>query len=80
MGIDQLRTDQVYAVIEAIVADGQAEFRPGHIAEALRAAGSPMLSWEIRGELSRLEAEGLITADDATGAFALAKAASKKTG
>ena len=39
-----------------------------------------MLSWEIRGELSRLEAEGLITADDTTGAFALAKAASEKTG
>jgi Fe2+ or Zn2+ uptake regulation protein len=80
VGIDQLRTDQVYAVIEAIVANGQTDFRPGHIADALREAGSPMLSWEIRGELSRLEAEGLISADATTGAFALFKAASKKTG
>jgi len=77
LSIDQHRTDQVFAVIEALAEAGAAEFRPGHIADRLREAGHPMLSWEIRGELSRLEAAGLITADDRTGAYQLASSARK---
>ena len=80
MSIEKLRTDQVYEVIEGIVDGGQPEFRPGDIAEVLREAGAPMLSWEIRGELSRLESEGLIQVDSATGAYSMASAASRKTG
>ncbi|TNF80499.1 MAG: hypothetical protein EP301_13185 [Gammaproteobacteria bacterium] len=77
MSIDQHRTDQVLAVIEALVDAGAAEFRPGHIADSLRESGNPMLTWEIRGELSRLEAAGLIAADETTGAYQLTKAARK---
>jgi Fe2+ or Zn2+ uptake regulation protein len=77
LSIDQLRTDQVFAVIEALAEAGAPEFRPGHIADRLREAGHPMLSWEIRGELSRLEAAGLISADDNTGAYRLASSARK---
>lgn len=77
MSIDQHRTDQVFAVIEALAEAGAAEFRPGHIADSLREAGHPMLSWEIRGELSRLEAAGLISADDKTGAYRLVSSARK---
>ena len=80
MSIDKHRTDQVYAMIQRIVDEGRAEFRPGHIADALRAEGMPLLTWEIRGELSRLQAEGLIQADPKTGAWSLAAAASRKTG
>ena len=80
MGIDQHRTDQVYLVIESLVSAGQAEFRPGHIADALRDAGSPILTWEIRMELARLEAEGLVQVDETSGAYTLAKPASRKTG
>ncbi len=68
---DQHRTDQVYAVIQSLVEEGTESFRPGHIADALRRAGQPMLAWEIRGELSRLQAEGLITADRETGTYRL---------
>ena len=77
MSIDQHRTDQVLAVIEALAEAGAVEFRPGHIADNLRESGHPMLTWEIRGELSRLEAAGLITADEKTGAYQLSKAARK---
>ena len=80
MSIDQHRTDQVFVTIEQFVAGGQAEFRPGHLADALREAGSPMLTWEIRGELSRLEAAGLIASDPRTGTYTMVAEASRKTG
>ena len=80
MSIEQLRSDQILAVIEQLAEAGHVEFRPGHIADALRSAGQPMLNWEIRGELSRLEAEALITSDQKTGAYSLSKSASRKTG
>ena len=76
--IDQHRTDQVLEVIQRIVDAGQTDFRPGHIADELREEGLPLLSWEIRGELSRLAAEGLIEADPATGNWSLTPAASRK--
>ncbi len=77
MSIDQHRTDQIFAVIEALAEAGVAEFRPGHIADSLRESGHPMLTWEIRGELARLEAAGLITSDAKTGVYQLSKAARK---
>ncbi|MFV2089053.1 MAG: hypothetical protein ACC642_00205 [Pseudomonadales bacterium] len=86
MNSEQYLTDHVYTVIEALVAAGVSEFRPGHIADALREAGAPMLDWEIRGELARLEAAGLIASDERTGAYSLSatnagtKAESRKAG
>jgi len=77
LSIDQHRTDQVFAVIEALAEAGAEQFRPGHIADSLRESGHPMLTWEIRGELARLEAAGLIAADEKTGAYQLAKSARK---
>jgi len=77
LSTDQLRTDQVFTVIESLTDDGQTEFRPGHIADRLRESGQPMLTWEIRGELARLEAAGLISSDEETGAYRLADAARK---
>ena len=64
-------------MIEALTEAGTTEFRPGHIADNLRESGHPMLTWEIRGELARLEAAGLIAADEKTGAYRLAKSARK---
>lgn len=77
MSIDEHRTDEIYAVIRSLVASGTPSFRPGHIADALREAGDPLLSWEIRGELARLESRGLISVDPATGAYSLTEAARK---
>jgi hypothetical protein len=73
LSVEQHRTDQVFAVIEQLVESGHPQFRPGHIADVLREAGVPMLNWEIRGELARLEAAGLIANDDKTGAYLLAR-------
>lgn len=63
--------------IQSLLEAGLTEFRPGHIADALREAGKPMLSWEIRTELAQLEAAGLVSADPATGAYRLADSARK---
>ena len=76
LSTDHLRTNQVFTVIESLAESGD-EFRPGHIADRLRESGRPMLTWEIRGELARLEAAGLITSDEETGAYRLAEAARK---
>jgi hypothetical protein len=78
--IEQLKADQVFAVIEALAEAGSSEFRPGDIADTLRAQGTPLLTWEIRGELSRLEAAGQITVDTATGAYSVVPDAARKTG
>ena len=77
MNIDQHRTDEIYAVIRSLVASGTTEFRPGHIADALREAGEPLLTWEIRGELGKLRASGLVSVDPATGNYSLTEAARK---
>ena len=77
MSIEQHRTDQVFATIQSLTDEGVNEFRPGHIADALRDAGHPMLTWEIRGELARLEAAGLVSTDAATGAYQLTDSARK---
>lgn len=77
VSIDQYRTDQVFVIIQELTSQGLDEFRPGHIADALREAGDPLLTWEIRGELSTLEADGLISVNAATGAYHLAEAARK---
>lgn len=77
MSIEQHRTDQVFATIQSLTEAALAEFRPGHIADALREAGHPMLTWEIRGELARLEAAGLISVDATSGAYQLADSARK---
>ncbi len=63
--------------IQSLLEGGLTEFRPGHIADALREAGNPMLSWEIRTELAHLESAGLVSADPATGAYQLTDAARK---
>jgi len=79
LSIDEHRTDEIYAVIRSLVGSGTQSFRPGHIADALRETGEPLLTWEIRGELSKLEARGVISADPVTGAYSLTEAA-RKTG
>lgn len=64
-------------MIEALAEAGTTEIRPGHIADSLRKSGYPMLMWEIRGELAQLEAAGLLTVDEKTGAYQLSESARK---
>ena len=79
MSTDKRRTDVIYRVIEEL-STSQAHFRPGDVADFLREKGQPTGVWEIRGVLSKLEADGLIRNDTDTGAWSLAANASRKTG
>lgn len=80
MSLDQRRTDLVIAVIEKLVADGRTAFQPGDVVERLRQQNQPMGSWEVRGELSRLEAEGVLALDPNTAEWRKASARSRKAG
>ncbi len=80
MSLDQRRTDLVIAVIEKLVADGRTAFQPGDVVERLRQQNQPMGSWEVRGELSRLQAEGALALDPETAQWRLAKQKTRKTG
>jgi hypothetical protein len=67
---DRRRTDLVLRVFNDLVTAGADDgVLPGAINERLRALGEPMGTWEVRGELSTLEAEGEIVIDDETGAW-----------
>ena len=78
MSIEDRQTKTVYAVIEELVEQGAATFRPGDVASALRERGQPLGAWEIRGEFSVLEADGLISVDAKSGEWSIKKAASRK--
>ena len=80
LSIDRRRTDTVYAVIQEIVSNGLSRFQPGDVATFLRDQDQPMGTWEIRGEFSNLEAEGLIAVDPATAAWSLANEPTRKAG
>ncbi|MFU8816920.1 MAG: hypothetical protein ACNA7W_16350 [Pseudomonadales bacterium] len=80
MSLEQRRTKLVLSVIEKLVEAGHAEFRPGDIVSHLREQNQPLGTWEVRGELSNLEAEGVLEADAATGAWRVAPQRSRKAG
>lgn len=63
-------------MILEILADsgnGDITFRPGDVGTKLRAEGQPLDAWEIRGEFSTLESEGLINLEEESGAWTLAQ-------
>lgn len=80
MSLDERRTDLVMSVIEKLVAEGASEFRPGDVVSRLREQNQPMGSWEVRGELSRLEARGAIELDPASATWRLTRERSRKAG
>lgn len=73
MSKEARKTRLIFETIQKIVAEGHANFRPGHVADALRKSTSPMLTYEIRGEFAKLEEDGLISVDAATGAYQLTR-------
>ena len=60
--------------------EGRDEFRPGDIVSRLREMNQPLGTWEVRGELSNLEADGVLVVDDQTGAWRMAPQRSRKAG
>ena len=77
MTADRRRTDLVLRVFKDLVAAGTDGVLPGAINARLREIGEPMGTWEVRGELSTLEAAGEI-AIDANGAWYLANKSGHK--
>ena len=69
MSIDRKRTETLLELICELVASGQADFRPGDLCALLRERNQPMGAWVVRREFSKLEAEGLIVIDPASGAW-----------
>ena len=69
MSIDRKRTETLFDLICELTASGQAEFRPGDLCALLRERNQPMGAWMVRREFSKLEEEGLIAADPASGAW-----------
>jgi hypothetical protein len=80
LSLDQRRTNLVAGIVDQLVADGHCTFRSGDVVSRLRARNQPMGTWEVRGELSRLEADGMIHNDPDTGLWRLADQRSLKAG
>ncbi len=80
MSLEQRRTDLVRSVIDELVAEGHRTFSPGDVVSRLRQQNQPMGAWEVRGELSKLEAEGTIENDPASAAWQLTRERSARTG
>jgi hypothetical protein len=69
MSEDARRLKLVQAAIEALIAAGATEFRPGDVASYQRDKSDPIPVWELRGIFTILSAQGLIEADPSTGAW-----------
>ena len=73
MSTELRRTHAVLDIFRSLVADGGGAdgLRAGDICTRLREMGQPMDTWQVRGELSNLEANGSIVANSHTGAWFL---------
>jgi hypothetical protein len=80
LSIGHRRTKLVFTTFEELVAEGRSEIRPGDITQRLRERNLPLSYWEVRGELSNLEAEGLIEVRPETGGWQLAGQPVRKVG
>ena len=68
------RTHVVLDIFKSLIAgNGSDGLRAGDICTRLREMGSPMDTWQVRGELSNLEANGSIVVDPHSGAWFLAE-------
>ena len=80
LSLARRRTDVVRSVIEKLAAAGRREFRPGDVVEELRRQNQPMGTWEVRGELSILQAEGTVALNPETAVWQLTPQRSLKAG
>ena len=72
---EKRRTHTVKSIIETLLSEGRSVLRPGDVNAVLRARNMPMGTWEVRAEFTRLEAEGLLVCDAASGDWHLAEGA-----
>lgn len=80
MSLERRQIDQVLNTIRDLNRSGTSLFRPGHIADALRATGEPLGTWQIRSILSQLEQDGVIEIDPRTSNWSLRSDAKTSAG
>ncbi len=75
MSTELRRTHLVLDIFKSLIADGNGSdgLRAGDICTRLREMGLPMDTWQVRGELSNLEANGSVVVDSHSGAWFLAE-------
>lgn len=75
MSTELRRTHVVLDIFKSLIADGNGSdgLRAGDICTRLREMGLPMDTWQVRGELSNLEANGSVVVDSYSGAWFLAE-------
>lgn len=75
MSTELRRTHAVLDIFRTLIAEGIGAdgLRAGDICARLRELGFPMGTWQVRGELSNLEADGSIVANPHSGAWFLAE-------
>ena len=78
MSIERRRTKIIFAVIQELIEQGRTAFQAGEVMSALRERGQPLELWEVRGEFSILQADGLIVLDEDSADWSLSEAASKQ--
>ena len=76
MSKEQPRTELIYQIIRELFENGKSSVRPGHVNTVLRERNSPMGTWEVRAEFSRLEKIGRIACDPDSGEWHLTENAS----
>lgn len=76
MSIELRRTEMVYSVIQELAANGKSTVRPGDVNALLRERDTPLGTWEVRAEFSRLERDGRIACNEESGDWFLAERAS----
>ena len=69
----------IHGIFEKLAGEGDGLVRPGQIADVLRAENRPMGTWQVRGLLSELAAEGSIAVDTETGAWQLSRTATTQS-
>ncbi|MEM7077974.1 MAG: hypothetical protein AAF513_05015 [Pseudomonadota bacterium] len=67
MSLADRNTKTIIGVILELVANGKTEFRTGDVNSVLRERNSPMGTWEVRAEFSKLEQAGQIACDADSG-------------
>jgi len=78
LSIERRRTETVYGVIQELFEQGRTAVQPGDVSDVLRQRGAPLGAWEIRAELSNLEAQGRLTCDEDTANWHLTESSSLK--
>lgn len=76
MSIELRSTEMVYSLIQELFADGKTAVRPGDVNSLLRERNTPMGTWEVRAEFSKLEADGRLACNAETGDWHLTENAS----